>query len=106
MSLEQLETGWQERALKAEAALKLARLGNRQSPRRDTILNVLGDLKAGDYMAVDVIARRVGRLVIDTLQDLKRNAGHGWVERKPFEKHSRELSRWRLGYLVMVEDTA
>lgn len=98
---------WRERCEQAERALRAARTGIQITPARREVLQLLGELRPGDAMITETVAKRVGRTinaayyVLRGLQDVGLVAGI-----LPSKPAPGAWAKWQLGHLVVVEDGA
>lgn len=97
---------WEQRALKAERALQLARSAISYSGMRVKVLAVLGNAKPDQWMHLETLARRLATDTVTAIRWLRVLEEAGWVEMNYADGVPQRgaLTEWRLGYLVVVPD--
>lgn len=91
------DTDWRARCLHAEQLLAKARGGIKLSAQRLAVLQLLGELKPGQWLGTDRLAAAVG-VKWSHLRDME---ALGLVVSRPAQDRVCNKSEWRLEHLVV-----
>lgn len=105
MSTATPESYWRHRCQVAEQAMQAARRGIKLTPGRRDVLRVLGELKPGESISTDDLARAIGRSMMATWEIVRQMRQIGLIETHgPNRRGPGQHAQWRLGYMVVVNE--
>lgn len=96
---------WKARCERAEEALRRARTAIALTPQRRAVLQLLGELRAGQTLNTREVAEQLAKSEATVICTLATMHAVGLLDREPGRRGTAgQPSRWSLAHLVTVAD--